>query len=423
MEVSNNNQNRLGLDSAQQSATLPKATDQSILPHSMLGKALAASKVTIQPDMAKVNELIQPCKEAVRKDAYDAYWVGFRAEQTSIANMRRVQNEIDKAKNDIDMRSQLQQALPQGYVEMKSNDYVKVNGVSPVAWYSGLDGRPPVVKPTAPFQDVDKPVEKKKEKGSAILGYLRRKALASRTAIKKATARRVIKSAPQTEKSGVSQEVIIPTSNRFGLVEDEVVDMEIDETPAGDDQVTPSTPESGEQVTPSTSKRKRGSESEVSRELGEPNGFEVTEDDFETIETPSFKLARCLRDKKTRSIYTRLTYYLKCKHFMHSKDPHHIRTLVQDARAWLQKAKCSMENHTEYTLLTSAVSAAFFVDQEELNFRARMKNRREWQAILKHNAVSAGDLGWRFGQVEPRLSGLRHALMSRVRLPITPISA
>jgi hypothetical protein len=104
---------------------------------------------------------------------------------------------------------------------------------------------------------------------------------------------------------------------------------------------------------------------------------------------------------------------------MHSKDPHFIRTLVQDARAWLLRNQFKMETKTEYIILTSSVMSAFFVDQEELAFRARMKNRREWQALDKHNKAATGDLGWRLGGVEPRFQTLRHAFKTRVRLPQT----
>lgn len=423
MEVFIGNQDRLGLDGAQQSATPPKATDQSsILPNSMLGKVLAKRKLdaTLQPSVEQINAALEEVKSAekerCRKDDYEAYWVGFRAEQTMQSLKDHAAGVKRKLESDGKVRASLQNELPcldGNVIEPKSSDYVKHTVLGPMAWYTGLDGKPPIPKIEAPQSIVTKPQEKKCEKASAVAGYLRRKVLAVRKATNKAK-RRVIESVSKTEKSGGTNEVVVPLSNRFALVEDELSGEETDETLEPEE----------ERVVISSTEGNEGSVSEIVRKSEEPNQFEVDEElDFDELPTPSFKKARCLRDKKTRSIYTRLTYYLKCKHFMHSKDPHHIRTLVQDARAWLLKAKCNMESYQEYVLLTSAVSAAFFVDQEELNFRARMKNRTEWQALAKHNAACSGDLGWRFGQVEPRFNRLRHVAMSHVRLPSSPISA
>jgi len=147
------------------------------------------------------------------------------------------------------------------------------------------------------------------------------------------------------------------------------------------------------------------------------------ETSWHDIIKPSFAKARALRDKKTRKVYTALTYHLKCKHFMHSRDPHFIRTLVQDARAWMTRQKLPTESYLEYAVLTSAVAAAFFVDQEELDFRARMKNRTEWQAIDKLNKAMTGDLGHRLFPVKPMLNGVRHVFQSHVRFPPTNIAS
>jgi len=423
MEVPIGNQDRLGLGGARQSATPPQATDQSsILPHSMLGKALKQEKLnsTLQPSVEQIKDTLQVhksiAKEQHRREDYEAYWVGFRADQTTLSNTIRAAGLKRKIAKDSENRVELQSALPcvgGSVIEAKSSDYVKQKALQPIAWYTGLDGKPPIHRNEAPFQNVTKPQEKRRESASAIAGYLRRKALAVRAVTNK-TKRRVIERVTKAGKPGGAQEITIPLSNRFGLVEDELSDEVNDETPD---------PEMGGVATSSV-EGNEGSESKVVRRSKEPDQFIVDEElDFDELPLPSFKKARCLRDKKIRSVYTRLTYYLKCKHFMHSKDPHHIRTLVQDARAWLLKAKCSMETYQEYVLLTSAVSAAFFVDQEELNFRARMKNRIEWQALSKHNAACNGDLGWRLGQVEPRFNRLRHAFMTQVRLPNSPMSA
>lgn len=260
--------------------------------------------------------------------------------------------------------------------------------------------------------------EEKKAKN--IQGYLRRKALKMRVFFSRAhSALAECSPSKQTESAvkGVEH-----CSNKFQPLTDE-----LELSGSAGEEVDNATPTSPTQSDDRWSVVKRVKNVRSLKALTET---EEVDDcipqqkpaDYVDIPLPSFNKARAMRDKKSRRSYVALTYYLKTKHFMHIKDPHHIRTLVQDARAWMIKNNFQMETFLEYCILTSAVAAAFFVDQEELAFRARMKNSREWQALYKHNNACQGDLGYKFGGVEARFKTLRHLGKTNVHLPVTQLS-
>lgn len=103
--------------------------------------------------------------------------------------------------------------------------------------------------------------------------------------------------------------------------------------------------------------------------------------------------AKLAAGKKTRFVYSRLLNYLRCKHFMHIRDHHFITTLVADARAWLLKDGMSMEKPLTFAILANAVTQAFMVNQEELDFRARIKNPIHLDHIEHLNNTMSGELG------------------------------
>nr|WRQ65277.1 hypothetical protein [Tolivirales sp.] len=256
------------------------------------------------------------------------------------------------------------------------------------------------------------PIKKRISKSANVLGYLRRKGSVLSTTIRKSS--RPKESAFKeynSQSTQVMNAVADDISNRFNVLTDTMAD-----TPDDDDDMEEVNSIGGASVT-------SNQRAVVAEAQPAPPPDPEDEKSWHDIIKPSFAKARALRDKKTRKVYTALTYHLKCKHFMHSRDPHFVRTLVQDARAWMTRQKLPTESYLEYAVLTSAVAAAFFVDQEELDFRARMKNRTEWQAIDKLNKAMTGDLGHRLFPVKPILNGVRHVFQSHVRFPPTNIAS
>lgn len=144
----------------------------------------------------------------------------------------------------------------------------------------------------------------------------------------------------------------------------------------------------------------------------------VDDEPFEAkqIETmPRRLVAKMAATKKTRHVYSRLLNYLRCKHFMHIRDHHFITTLVADARSWLLKEHMDMEKPLTFAVLASAVTQAFMVNQEELDFRARMKNPIHLDHIEHLNNTMSGELG----RVSLFKGDFKRALASAARRPFT----
>lgn len=374
-------------------ATIAKATDQSSYwkryGAAMAKKHLNHSKPIQLPPRANTDKS------------------GFAAEQADLDAVNKRRQLINK----LTSKSEIDEVAPREVlVEPRSNDYVKMSAFLPRRWDTGLDGRNAVLdtrsnvcqNSQAKPQPVKATDKKPSTKAQRIAGYLRRKALCFRGTTKPAATNDA-----RSTSAVVEEQPVIKTNNAYTFLKDEVVD--------GDDQDNAPMEPSGEACEQGGGRPKRLKKVKVK---GEP---EVDPDDEAQvlIDLPNFRRARALRDKKSRKTFAALTYYLKCKHFMHVRDPHFIRTLVQDARAWLIRSDYKMESYHDYTILASSVASAFFVDQQELGFRARMKNRTEWHAIDKINHVCVGDLGYRHGHLGTRFN-LRHAFQSRVFLPNAP---
>lgn len=143
------------------------------------------------------------------------------------------------------------------------------------------------------------------------------------------------------------------------------------------------------------------------------------------IETmPRRLVAKMAATKKTRHVYSRLLNYLRCKHFMHVRDHHFITTLVADARSWLLKEHMDMEKPLTFAVLASAVTQAFMVNQEELDFRARMKNPIHLDHIEHLNNTMSGELGrvslFKGDFKRALASAARRPFMRTVRIPTVP---
>lgn len=454
-------QNRLESDVAQQAATRPKATDQlSYFVKANFDDETIGSQEFIDCSESFGNgscsgDFVRPVNDrigweintdiAARHAQYLSRIEERRARLAASLNAQAREDaerlELAKAmieRPDLAQGIGTNEGLNPFPIDKKSDDYVSKSDLIPTNWFEGLDAyrgaiprtfTPQVVKPNDGNPLVKHVVKRRDEisipKAHSIAGYLRRKML---KALKKPK-KQVI---PDTNvKAAIVSESreIVETSNRFALVEDELCDNVEDETPLeqgvveGKPSETQSDGVGNLNGSPDGGRVVDGTPEEpIGNVVGQRNQV-VNDPEFEEMPLPSFNKARALRDKKSRKTFTALTYYLKCKHYMHMKDPHFIRTLVQDARAWLIRGQYKMESYKEYMILTSAVMSAFFVDQEELAFRARMKNSTEWQAIKKHNNACNGDLGYRFGGVEARFSDLRHVFQTHVTLPPSSISA
>ena len=212
-------------------------------------------------------------------------------------------------------------------------------------------------------------------KAHAIAGYLRRRMLKeSKTAKYQA---KLSSTKTMKPSDGASNDVGCDNSNivcrnKFILVEDELDSagecLEQENEASGGISGTSESTVRETGLNQSRSRRKSKSSATSEMDCGEVTCIDSEQKttlgpipagqstEFHEIPLPSFNKARALRDKKSRKTYTALTYYLKCKHFMHTKDPHFIRTLVQDARAWLIRGQFKMETYQEFVILTSAIS-------------------------------------------------------------------
>lgn len=143
-----------------------------------------------------------------------------------------------------------------------------------------------------------------------------------------------------------------------------------------------------------------------------------TEYDKQLETAPKRGVAKIAAQRKSRFVYSQLLNFLRCKHFMHIRDHHFITTLVADARAWLLANKYKMETHIEYSMLAMAVSQAFLVSQEELNFRALLKRPNTINHIQHLNATVSGNLG-RVHMLHPDGSSLAAKLRRPFTKPLT----
>jgi DUF2075 family protein len=102
--------------------------------------------------------------------------------------------------------------------------------------------------------------------------------------------------------------------------------------------------------------------------------------------------------KETRWLtYTdKLTYHLKMKHFMKVRDVSLINSLVMDARTWMAKNKMKCESEVDYVFMTRCVMAAYMIDEEELKFRALMKDKTNYDNWSHLNKTLNGNLGRTF---------------------------
>lgn len=113
-----------------------------------------------------------------------------------------------------------------------------------------------------------------------------------------------------------------------------------------------------------------------------------------TVFIPKRKvISKLAKDKNTCKVYGRLLVHLRCKYHLTLRDKSLIQRLVQEARNWMIKAGFDCTKEIHYTVLASAVTAAFMVSDEELEFRAMIKNRQNYENMVHLNNTLQGNLG------------------------------
>lgn len=121
------------------------------------------------------------------------------------------------------------------------------------------------------------------------------------------------------------------------------------------------------------------------------------------------------RKLKNLKAYSKLTYFLKCKYFMKSRDHTTMHQLIMDARIWMLKSGMECTNYEQYLVMTSSVMAAFIADQQELVFRKLMKDPLIYDGLSHITEASRGDLGKKFWNLREHSRG--GALLQDVGLP------
>jgi hypothetical protein len=116
--------------------------------------------------------------------------------------------------------------------------------------------------------------------------------------------------------------------------------------------------------------------------------------DWEDFTVPERKTVnKIIKGKKTFKVYSRLLYHLRTKYFLKYRDHHFMNTLVNEARIWMVKNEFKCDSALDYTIMTSAVLAAFLVSKEELEFRQAVKDTTNFDNMTHLNATVIGDLG------------------------------
>lgn len=146
----------------------------------------------------------------------------------------------------------------------------------------------------------------------------------------------------------------------------------------------------------------------------------------ELDKVPCRSIAKVAAKRKARLVYSQLLNFLRCKHFMHYRDHHFITTLVADARAWMLANKYTMDTPLHFSILSMAVTQAFVVNQAELDFRARLKNKAAQDHMSHHNKAMTGDLGnvFLFKNIDTEAKNwLKKPFLKTLRMPTpqTPV--
>lgn len=118
------------------------------------------------------------------------------------------------------------------------------------------------------------------------------------------------------------------------------------------------------------------------------------ESDKELFKVPNRKdINKLVKNKKYFSAYSKLLNYLRCKTFLKFRDASLMQQLVHQANVWMVKEGYDLTDTIHYTTISSAVTIAFLISPEELQFRQSIKNKTNWDNMVHHNKTISGDLG------------------------------
>jgi hypothetical protein len=137
-----------------------------------------------------------------------------------------------------------------------------------------------------------------------------------------------------------------------------------------------------------------------------------------------------MKHKKYIKADEELTYWLKSKYFMKGRTHATLSMMVNDARVWMlkqkngDKDKYTLQSYEDYFVMTRAIMSSFIIDDEELAFRALMKNPQQLDAQQHMLSLFNGDLGWTAAK-NPGKNPIKTELVDRDLLrkqPIGPMS-
>nr|WRQ64996.1 hypothetical protein [Tolivirales sp.] len=158
---------------------------------------------------------------------------------------------------------------------------------------------------------------------------------------------------------------------------------------------------------------------QISREVDDKG---ITLDMDTTMFIPKRKAVnKLVNNKRHMKVCSRLLNHLRCKYHLTLRDKSLPARLVHEARTWLIKAGHTCETDLDYAVLSSAVSAAFMVSDEELEFRSRVKNKQNYENMYHLNETLQGNLGKSAFPLRNGGSLLRN-LMFDNKLPTTNVT-
>jgi hypothetical protein len=112
---------------------------------------------------------------------------------------------------------------------------------------------------------------------------------------------------------------------------------------------------------------------------------------FEINDFDHKKLKDIMRNKLAKhSASLKLTYFLKCKYAFSPRSANIIISMRTDARVWMTMNDYKMETPEEYDMLTTAVLAAYFIDQNEYLLFQVMSDPKFYNATYDFNQSMAG---------------------------------
>lgn len=126
-----------------------------------------------------------------------------------------------------------------------------------------------------------------------------------------------------------------------------------------------------------------------------PSLFQAVDDRIDdTFRTfPRKSINKMVQKTRVIKTYSKLTNFLKCKFFMRQRDHSLINTMVNDARIWLLKQGSKCETDEDFFVLSQSVLVAFLVNEQEMKFRAVLKDDKNWDNMAHLNKTVAGNLG------------------------------